>query len=217
MHIEISSTIKEKCPEVSLGILTANVCVVEPLDEIKSILNVEVKRIQNNFTMDNYKNSVLESARVVYRKLKKDPSRYRISSDSLFRRIIKGKGVYYVNNVVDINNVISLRTLWSVGAYDIDKIVGDISYRVGTSDDIYEGIGRGILNIENLPVLVDEESAFGSATSDSLRTMVTTDTKRLMMVVHAFDGEEGLFSTLNEMKEFLVKYADAENIEIKMI
>jgi DNA/RNA-binding domain of Phe-tRNA-synthetase-like protein len=132
------------------------------------------------------------------------------------RRIIKDKGLYYVNNVVDINNIISLRTLWSIGAYDIDKIVGDYQYDVGLKEDVYEGIGRGILNIENLPVLRDELGAFGSATSDSLRTMVTTETKKLLMVIHAF-GAEDVSNSLDELERLLTLYASADNIEKTII
>lgn len=217
MHIEINNVIREKCPDISLGLLIANVKVTKPIDEIKNLLDMEADEIQENFTMGNYKNKALESARAVYRQLGKDPTRYRISSDSLFRRILKNKGVYYVNNVVDINNIISLRTLFSVGAYDIDKVIGDVSYRIGTADDLFEGIGRGLLNIENLPVLADDKGPFGSATSDSLRTMVTTETKRLMMVIHAFNKDEDMGKYLNQMKELLVKYADATNIAIKIL
>ncbi len=124
--------------------------------------------------------------------------------------------MYYVNNVVDINNIISLKTLWSVGAYDLDTIKGDIVYGVGT-DEVYEGIGRGVLNINKLPVLIDDLGPFGSATSDSLRTMVTDNTKRVMMVVHAFGEAEGLEDTLNEMKLYLETYANAQNIDIKRV
>lgn len=217
MDINISEHIREVCPNISLGILTANVNVVDSLDEIKEILNNEVVRIQTDFTMENYKNNELEHARRTYRKLGKDPTRYRISSDSLFRRIIKGKGVYYVNNVVDINNIISLKTLWSVGAYDLEKVSGDIIYDLGKADDLYEGIGRGVINIENMPVLTDGIGPFGSAMSDSLRTMITPDTKSLMVVIHSFSGEDKLEDYLMEMRDLLIKYADAKKACIKLI
>jgi len=215
--IEISSRIKALETKTSLGILTAKVSVKPSGDEIVNLLNDEVKRIQSLYTLKNYRNNTLEASRQVYKALGKDPSRYRISSDSLFRRIIKDKGVYYVNNVVDINNVISLRTLWSVGAYDFKKIKGPIVYGVGSTDHIYEGIGRGLLNIDKLPVLIDDIGPFGSATSDSMRTMVTEKTSDLLMVIHAFGGDEGLEEALNEMKNYLSLYAEASQIDIKII
>ena len=214
--IKISEKMKHLEMKMSLGILTATVTVRPSCNEILSLLNHEVKNIESQYTLENYRNETLEASRKIYKALGKDPSRYRISSDSLFRRIIKGKGVYYVNNVVDINNIISLRTLWSVGAYDLNKIQGDIVYGVGTTEDVYEGIGRGSLNIDKLPVLIDSISPFGSATSDSTRTMVTTETTELLMVVHAFGGDDGLVEAMSDMKIYLEEYADASQIDIKI-
>ncbi|MBI9012453.1 MAG: hypothetical protein JEZ08_09525 [Clostridiales bacterium] len=215
--IKISEKIKNIELNMSLGILTATVTVRPSCHEIVSLLEHEVKNIESQYTLENYRNETLEACRKIYKALGKDPSRYRISSDSLFRRIIKGKGVYYVNNIVDINNIISLRTLWSVGAYDLNKIQGDIVYGVGTKEDLYEGIGRGLLNIDKLPVLIDSISPFGSATSDSLRTMVTTETTELLMVVHAFGGNDGLVEAMNDMKIYLEQYGSATQVDIKII
>ena len=213
--IHITDEIKETGVPLRLGILLADVKIEKSCTNIFSLLDEQVKRVEA-FTLENYRNETLEASRAIYKALGKDPSRYRISSDSLFRRIIKKKGMYHVNNVVDINNVISLKTLWSVGAYDFDKIEGNILYSVG-KDEVYEGIGRGVLNINKLPVLKDDIGPFGSATSDSLRTMVTDDTKRVMMVIHAFGNGEGLEDALCDLKLYLTKYASALNINTRII
>jgi DNA/RNA-binding domain of Phe-tRNA-synthetase-like protein len=213
--IKISEQLKNLNKKISLGIVICDVKVSKSGDAILELLRIEEERV-SAFTLDTYRNETLEASRAIYKALGKDPSRYRISSDSLFRRLIKNKGMYYVNNVVDINNIISLKTLWSVGAYDLDAIKGDIVYGVGT-DEVYEGIGRGVLNINKLPVLIDDFGPFGSATSDSLRTMVTDKTKRVMMVVHAFGEAEGLDDTLDEMKLYLENYANAQNIDIRRV
>ncbi|WP_240840338.1 B3/4 domain-containing protein [Acidaminobacter sp. JC074] len=213
--IKITEKIIETGLPVKLGILTADVQVKPSCDNILALLDEQVQRVKA-FTLENYRNESLEASRDIYKKLGKDPSRYRISSDSLFRRLIKDKGMYHVNNVVDINNIISLKTLWSVGAYDLDKVEGHILYGVG-ADEVYEGIGRGILNIKNLPVLKDDLGPFGSATSDSLRTMVTEDTKRVLMVIHAFGTGEGLEDALKDMKSYLAAYAYAENVHTEII
>ena len=214
MNIKITDKLKKLCPEINLGLLIGDIVVTDSLEKINSLLNIEVEKIKKNYTMENYKTQALESGKKLYRKLGKDPSRYRISSDSLYRRIIKNKGVYYVNNVVDINNIISLRTSLSIGAYDLDKISGNIIYDVGRKEEIYKGIGRGILNIENLPVLKDDLGPFGSATSDSLRTMVTKDTKRVLMVIHSFDKSVNILDSLNQLSEYLKEYSEGKNIEI---
>ncbi len=57
----------------------------------------------------------IEASRKAYRACGKDPTRYRLSSESLLRRVLKGKGLYKVNNIVDINNLLSLKYHYSIG------------------------------------------------------------------------------------------------------
>lgn len=213
--IKINEELRTLDEAITLGILTAKVKVGPSCEAIMKILKDEEKRV-SEFELDNYRNQALIASRAVYKKLGKDPSRYRISSDSLFRRLIKKKGLYYVNNVVDINNIISLRTLWSVGAYDLSKIQGQINYQVG-GDEHYQGIGRGVLNIKSLPVLADDLGPFGSATSDSLRTMVTEKTSQVMMVIHGFGHADQMDQMLEDMKDYLCLYADATEVHIETV
>ena len=73
----------------------------------------------------------IETSRIAYKKLGKDPSRYRLSSESLAKRVVKGMDLYKVNNVVDINNLISLESFYSVGTYDLSKLGKEIIFTVG--------------------------------------------------------------------------------------
>ena len=54
-----------------------------------------------------------------------------------------------------------------------EKVIGNVSFGIGEKDEPYEGIGRGELNIENIPVFRDKVGAFGTPTSDSVRTSVS--------------------------------------------
>ena len=85
----------------------------------------------------------------------KDPGRYRISSEALYRRLKQGKGLYAINSVVDANNIASLETGFSLGSYTLANLRGDITLRRGLPGETYEGIGKGGLNLENLPLLAD--------------------------------------------------------------
>ena len=54
-----------------------------------------------------------------YRALGTDPTRYRGSNEALVRRIVQGKGLYRVNTVVDVNNLLSLETLQRLPTYPL--------------------------------------------------------------------------------------------------
>ncbi|MCK5372347.1 MAG: hypothetical protein KAQ62_27485, partial [Cyclobacteriaceae bacterium] len=159
----------------------------------------------------------IKSTKEAYRKLGKDPSRYRPSAEALTRRIVKGKGLYNVNNVVDLLNLVSLESGFSIGGYDADKIEGSIEFGIGRPDEPYQAIGRGNLNIENLPLFRDASGAFGSPTSDSIRTMVTDQTTSFLMILIDFSDDENLEHFVERSVELLEKYASATLVETKVI
>ena len=106
------------------------------------------------------------------------------------RRVVRGLGLYRVNALVDVINVMSLRSGYAIGGFDADKIIGDtLTLGVGRHEEPYEGIGRGSLNIENMPVFRDEVGGVGTPTSDNERTKLSLDTRRLVMTVNMY-GEE---------------------------
>ena len=74
-----------------------------------------------------------------------------------------------------------------------------------------------MINIENLPVLSDSISTFGSPTSDSERDMITEDTKQIIMCIYSFSGKDEIEDYLNEIQELLKIYANATNIEIAIV
>jgi DNA/RNA-binding domain of Phe-tRNA-synthetase-like protein len=105
----------------------------------------------------------------------------------------------------------------SIGGYDVEKISGSVIFDIGAKNEPYDAIGRGELNIEFLPVFRDSVSPFGSPTSDSVRTSVTDNTKRFLMVIVGFSGENGTKGTVDLSVSLLKKYAKADNIETVLV
>jgi DNA/RNA-binding domain of Phe-tRNA-synthetase-like protein len=212
----ISNPIIEKCPNLRLGLLTAEIYVQIENEALWNIIQTESKIISES-QPELSKYDCIQSARAAYKALGKDPSRYRPSAEALFRRIISGKELYSVNNVVNLINLISFKSGFSIGGYDADSIKGDIALTKGLSSDIYDGLGRGLLNIENLPVLRDELGAFGCPTSDSERTGIRLDSRRCLWVFFDFDADQSLEQYLHESAELLKQFAAAKNISVKIV
>ena len=129
--------------------------------------------------------STVRKIRAIFHRAGLDPTRYRPSSESLLRRAVKAKGLYFINSVVDLVNYFSLKTLWPIGLYDADKVQPPIMWRVGREGETYEGIGRDRLNLTHFPLLVDQEGPFGSPISDSMRTRVTDTCSRILWITFA--------------------------------
>ena len=125
-----------------------------------------------------------------------DPTRYRPSSEALFRRAVRGKDLYFINSAVDLVNYWSLKLLIPMGLFDADKVDPPIEFRIGRQGETYEGIGRSELNLYHFPLLVDRQGPFGSPVSDSMRTRVDEETRHLLWVVIAPAGVSFPFDDL---------------------
>lgn len=213
-RITISEEFSAKWPDLVLACLACEVNIEEKNETLWVEIDHLSAKLRENIKIEEIsKIPAISTSRKAYKALGKDPARYRLSAESLMRRVVKGNTLYQINNVVDIVNLTSATTGFSIGGYDIDRLDGDIELGIGKKDEVYEGIGRGVLNIENLPVLRDQKGAFGSPTSDSLRTSVTNETKRFMMVFFAFGALDELRDSFTFGEALLKEFAAATNFE----
>ena len=145
----------------------------------------------------------VRAVRTIFHKTGVDPTRYRPSSEALLRRVVKGKGLYFINSAVDVVNYFSLKTLLPMGVFDADCVKPPIEFRAGRAGETYQGVGRDVLNLEGFPLLADAEGPFGSAVSDSVRTRVTEGTSRLLWVTFVPPGESADFE---EFAAVMIRY-----------
>ena len=212
--IKIDEDLLKVCPNIQLGCIQYNADVEKGNKELWKVISDRVKNIEKNMTLDDIaREKNISDSRELYKKIGKDPHRYRISSEALIRRILQGKGLYKINNVVDANNLISINSKLSVGSYDVDKLGNLLSFRIGKKGESYKGIGKDIINTENLPVFSDEEGAYGSPTSDSEKAMITGDSKNILTVLIAFSDNAQLEQHMDNAVKILDRYVGAKNIE----
>lgn len=214
MEITISEALRIHSPALQLGCLSATVRYEETCPDLWALMDDTCDLVAASLPLEGI--SALPNvaaARKAYRSCGKDPARYRLSSEALLRRVVQGKGIYKVNNIVDINNLISMKYHFSIGAFDRDTIAFPVEFRVGQAGEPYEGIGRGELNIENLPVLADSKGPFGSPTSDSMRTRTHAGMQHLLLCILSFGGASTMDAALDETVSLLEQFADAKDIQ----
>jgi len=217
-EITISDSLKSKWKTIAIASVQASIHVKPSSDELISLLNKACTDFASNHTVEDIsKLKPIADTRKAYKAFGKDPARYRVSSEALLRRIVKEKGIYNVNNIVDINNLVSISSFYSICAFDVSKLNPTIEFTIGKKDDEYFGIGRGILNIENLPVFCDKTGKFGSPTSDSERVKINIETKQINMNIVSFSGEDDLQVHLERLKDLLVRFSYASNVEMRII
>lgn len=217
IEVSISKALREKCPNIVLSCIECQVNIQPASVELLNEINQTCQSIQEKMDVAGInKIPAIAASRQAYKALGKDPSRYRLSAEALSRRIVKGKGLYHINNVVDVINLTSITCGFSIGGYNADAIQGDVLFSIGQLEP-YDAIGRGILNIEFLPTFRDDISAFGTPTSDSTRTMITNDTTHFLMIIISFDGNDGLEIATQNAISWLKMYADAQSVQHKLI
>ncbi|HSK10017.1 MAG TPA: phenylalanine--tRNA ligase beta subunit-related protein [Vicinamibacterales bacterium] len=128
------------------------------------------------------------AVRAMYRKVGLDPTRRRPSSEALLRRVLKGDPLPRVNTLVDIGNWCSVECQLPYGVYDLDRVEGPVSLRLGEEGEEYQGIRRDAVHVGGRLVVADALGAFGNPTADSARTMVTPATARSLIVIFAPAG-----------------------------
>ncbi|WP_346860409.1 phenylalanine--tRNA ligase beta subunit-related protein [uncultured Draconibacterium sp.] len=216
-NITIASNLSALIPKLELSCIECDIVLETKNDKLWNVILQKVIELNAELKVEQISQLPgIASSRKAYKLCGKDPARYRLSAEALLRRVLKRKEIYQVNNAVDLLNLVSISSGFSIGGYDAEKINGHVEFGIGRSDEPYEGIGRGELNIEFMPVFRDLTGAFGTPTSDSVRTCVTNDTKRFLMVIINY-GASSLSLATQMAIDLLKEYAQATNIELKTI
>lgn len=164
---------------------------------------------------DINKRPTIHATREGYKATGKDPNRYRPAAEALCRRVLRGLALYEVSTAVDLINLLSLESGYSIGGFDADKIEGEsLVLGIGKKDEPYEGIGRGELNIEGMPVYRDAMGGVGTPTSDNERTKLSEESTHLLMIINSYSGEAGLEEAVSEAIRLLTLYAGASDVQV---
>ncbi|MBR5086499.1 MAG: hypothetical protein IKX31_05775 [Muribaculaceae bacterium] len=219
INVEIDARILAACPLIQIGLLSADVINGETCDELWNELECEAADVARRYELlEINKRPAIAATRRLYKALGKDPGRYRVASEALCRRIVRGLGLYRLTTLIDIVNLVSIKSGYPISGLDADKILGGtLRMGVGEKDEPYCGIGRGLLNIEGMPVYRDAQGGIATPTSDEERTKFTTETRKVQININAFGPELPLDETLELTARLLEKYANATNIETTIL
>ncbi|MFR4118587.1 MAG: hypothetical protein ACLT2T_06900 [Bilophila wadsworthia] len=211
LNVTIDPSIKGAWPEARLGcfIYTADVRARE--DSLWTCLENEVAP---------YLKTMLETTPLARSPTSPNPGRRtRPSARTDAARFVRslppvapGQGPLPDQQRRDANNL-SLETGFSLGSYDTARISADIVFRLGKAGEVYPGIGKDDIALENMPLLADWEGAFGSPTSDSTRAMITQETRSCLTVVFSFSARSKLEEALALTVKRFGQYANPSHAE----
>lgn len=218
IQVSISEEVAALCPDLQVLVISCEVTNTES----DPLLWEEIARTEEELRATCRLEEInkwlpIKATRQAYKRFGKDPNRYRPSSEALRRRILRGLPLYKIDTLVDIINLISIRSGYSIGGFDADKIQGNLVLGIGKEGEPYQGIGRGELNIAGLPVYRDAVGGVGTPTSDEERTKIDRNTRHLLMIINGYSGAEGLQKAGQYGVALLKRYVSATNLKIELI
>lgn len=218
IELNIDKRIVDICPEVKIGLVRAQVVNGPTSDGLWQEIEDASRSIKQHYELlEVNQRPAIAATRRLYKALGKDPGRYRVASEQLCRRVIRELGLYRLTTLIDAVNLVSMVSGYAISGLDADKIVGNsLTMGVGEQGEEYHGIGRGLLNIEGLPVYRDAQGGVATPTSDEERTKFTLDTRCVQICINAFGPDMPMAEAVDWMANLLEKYASATHVETEI-
>ena len=214
IKIQISETIKDTIRSMQFGLVDARDVSVLPAGvNFESELQRLEQELQTKFAdKAPSDNPVVSAVRRMYRQVGWEPTKYRPSSEALIRRLLQGKGLYRINNLVDYGNLVSARFHIPMGLYDLDKVEGQPVMDVGKEGESYQGISKLEIHATGKIILRDDKGVFGNPTADSARTSIQDTTQHVLAVFFAPATVEStwLRKTIDELAGFYETFSSGK-------
>ncbi len=146
------------------------------------------EEIRSKMTLDDAKDDPLfRSYRDLYWTFGMDPTKHRVSSEAVLRRVLRGLNLWRISDLVDVVNLASAYHKIPIGLIDDSKRVGNLIVRSANRDEVFTRMGGQTITCRGREiVLADQEKiiCYGYATHDSDQTKVTRKSKDVLLVLY---------------------------------
>lgn len=150
------------------------------------------EEIRASITLQEVKDDpVFRSYRDLYWSFGMDPTKLRVSSEALLRRVLKGLNLWRVSDLVDVANLASAYHKIPIGLIDNSKRVGELSVRTAQKGELFTRIGGKTVECRGREIVLSDEEkiiCFGYATHDSDVTKVTSNCSSVLLLLYGAPG-----------------------------
>ncbi|MFW9968257.1 MAG: B3/4 domain-containing protein [Candidatus Thorarchaeota archaeon] len=131
--------------------------------------------------------SIFRSYRDLYWSFGMDPTKLRVSSEALRRRILRGLNLWRISDVVDVANLASAYHKLPIGLVDDSKLDGDLRIRTARKGEEFVRIGGKRMHCRGREIVLADNKkiiCFGYATHDSELTKVAPQTNDVLFLIY---------------------------------
>jgi DNA/RNA-binding domain of Phe-tRNA-synthetase-like protein len=169
--------------------------------------------IRTQMTLEDAKDDpIFRSYRDLYWTFGMDPTKHRVSSEAVLRRVLRGLNLWRISDIVDIINLASAYHKIPIGLIDTSKLDGDLVIRTAHNGEVFQRIGGKTIVCRGREVVVADDKkivCFGYATHDSERTMITMHTCNALVLLYGAEAvtktvmDDALVITLDMIDQWL--------------
>jgi DNA/RNA-binding domain of Phe-tRNA-synthetase-like protein len=156
-----------------------------------------------------------------YRQFGTNPRRQRPSVDALTRRLVRTGRLPRINALVDAYNLVSVTHVVPAGAFDLDRVDGDIEVRLAAPGDAFTPLGEP----DTVEQPHDGEVVYADASGvltrhwnhrDADRTKVTPASRQVLIVLEAVDTahHRTVDAAADDLAALLTPHAKAVSVEL---
>jgi len=179
--------------EVSVFYATVGEVIVErDRVDLREYAKNLVNSLVSTYSVDKIKDiPIIRFYRDIMWRLGIDPTKVRVSSEALLRRVLRGGSFPTINNVVDACNLASLETLIPVSVFDLGKIRGDLRLRKARPNEVFISLdGTERLLVGDEVVLADDSGNILNLYPhrDSKVASVDMSTKSVLVIAYGAPG-----------------------------
>jgi DNA/RNA-binding domain of Phe-tRNA-synthetase-like protein len=140
-------SVSQECLDLGLragAIVFREVRIAPASDELRSEVAQEVQDVRQRFASMAEVRSLPELTKLaeILRRVGVKPRAHPPSTQKLIEYTLKRGSLPAVNNFVDAYNLVSLRTRYSLGAHDLDRITLPIELRLLQGDESFRPLGN---------------------------------------------------------------------------
>ena len=213
MILEIEQSLRQRFP--GLQVLVEYVDGVNVDDsgaEIQVFKESVCAEVKRKYSLESLKDvSTFRFYRDFFWKVGVDPTKTRPAAEALVRRILAGKLIPKINNVVDSYNLASIKTEVALAAFNRDELKGDLLMRTAQKGERFLGIGMNQpMELTGVEIVISDGEKLVAVYPyrDADKSKVSAGTKNLLILVCGVPGidEKILKDAGNVVLEFVTKF-----------